>query len=117
VRSALKTITAKPQLRERLWENANRLYKGLADLGYEVGPHVSPVVPVMVGTKEQGLQFWRALIEQGVYVNLVLPPASPAGVTLVRCSVSASHTPEQIEQIIQAFSALLPSLGPDGQPA
>jgi 8-amino-7-oxononanoate synthase len=41
-----------------------------------------------------------------VYVNLVLPPATPAGITLVRCSVSASHTPEQIDQIIHAFSVL-----------
>lgn len=108
VRAALQAVATRPQLREQLWSNANRLYDGLANLGYSLGPHVSPVVPVMVGTKEQGLQFWRALIDQGVYVNLVLPPATPAGVTLVRCSVSAAHTPEQIDQIIQAFSVLRP---------
>jgi 8-amino-7-oxononanoate synthase len=108
VRTALQAIATRPELRERLWSNANRLYDGLANLGYSLGPHVSPVVPVMVGTKEQGLQFWRSLIELGVYVNLVLPPATPAGVTLVRCSVSAAHTPEQIDQIIHAFSELRP---------
>ncbi|MBD1552062.1 serine palmitoyltransferase [Pseudomonas typographi] len=108
VRSALRAIATRPELRERLWSNAHRLYDGLASLGYALGPHVSPVVPVMVGTKEQGLGFWRALIDQGVYVNLVLPPATPAGVTLVRCSVSAAHTPQQIDQIIQAFSVLRP---------
>jgi 8-amino-7-oxononanoate synthase len=108
VRAALNAVVTRPQLREQLWNNAHRLYDGLADMGYAVGPHVSPVVPVMVGTKEQGLQFWRALIEQGVYVNLVLPPATPAGVTLVRCSVSAAHTPEQIDRIIQAFAVLRP---------
>jgi 8-amino-7-oxononanoate synthase len=106
VRSALQTVASRPELRERLWSNARRLYDGLAALGYKLGPDVSPVVPVMVGTKEQGLQFWRALIDHGVYVNLVLPPATPAGITLVRCSVSASHTPEQIDQIIHAFSVL-----------
>lgn len=111
VRSALQAIATRPELRERLWNNANRLYDGLARLGYSLGPHASPVVPVMVGTKEQGLHFWRALIGQGVYVNLVLPPATPAGVTLVRCSVSAAHTPEQIGQIIQAFSVLRPLAG------
>ncbi|MBD1601778.1 serine palmitoyltransferase [Pseudomonas typographi] len=108
VRSALRAIATRPELRECLWSNAHRLYDGLASLGYALGPHVSPVVPVMVGTKEQGLGFWRALIDQGVYVNLVLPPATPAGVTLVRCSVSAAHTPQQIDQIIQAFSVLRP---------
>lgn len=106
VRSALRSLASRPQLREQLWSNANRLYQGLADLGYQVGPHASPVVPVMIGTKEQGLHFWQALIEQGVYVNLVLPPATPAGVTLVRCSVSAAHTHEQIDKIIHAFSVL-----------
>lgn len=110
VRSALKTVASRPDLRERLWSNAKRLHEGIAALGYEVGPDVSPVVPVIVGTKEQGLRFWRALIELGVYVNLVLPPATPAGVTLVRCSVSAAHTTEQIDQIIQAFSVLRTSL-------
>ncbi|WP_449104061.1 serine palmitoyltransferase [Pseudomonas veronii] len=108
VRSALQTIATRPELRERLWSNAHRLYDGLARLGYSLGPHASPVIPVIVGTKEQGLRFWRGLIDQGVYVNLVLPPATPAGVTLVRCSVSAAHTPAQIEQIIQAFSVLRP---------
>lgn len=106
VRSTLRSIATRPELRDQLWSNAHRLYQGLEKLGYSLGPNVSPVVPVMVGTKEQGLQFWHALIEHGVYVNLVLPPATPAGVTLVRCSVSAAHTPEQIDQIIHAFAML-----------
>lgn len=106
VRSALRSVAIRPELRDQLWSNANRLYEGLDALGYSLGPVVSPVIPVMVGTKEQGLRFWRALIDLGVYVNLVLPPATPAGVTLVRCSVSAAHTTEQIDQIIEAFAAL-----------
>ncbi|WP_409282252.1 serine palmitoyltransferase [Pseudomonas putida] len=106
VRSALRSIAGRPQLRARLWENAHRLHSGLAQLGYRVGPQVSPVVPVMIGSKEQGVLFWRLLIEQGVYVNLVLPPAAPAGITLVRCSVSAAHSTEQIDAIVQAFAAL-----------
>lgn len=110
VRSALRSIAARPDLREDLWSNARRLYDGLAALGYSLGPSVSPVVPVMVGSKELGVKFWRALIDRGVYVNLVLPPATPSGVTLVRCSVSAAHTSAQIDQIIEAFAALRPML-------
>lgn len=60
----------------------------------------------MLGSPKEGVAFWEALIEQGVYVNLVLPPASPNGDALVRCSVSAAHTPEQIDQIIAAFATL-----------
>ncbi len=106
VRSSLKSIAKNPGLRDKLWSNARRLYKGLAELGYELGPRISPVVPVMIGSKEDGLRLWRELIENGVYVNLVLPPAAPAGITLLRCSVNAAHTDEEIDTIIQAFAAL-----------
>ncbi len=48
-------------------------------LGYELSSHISPVVPVIIGSKEDGLRIWRELISLGVYVNLILPPAAPAG--------------------------------------
>ncbi len=106
VRASLKHIAEHPELRDKLWSNAHRLYQGLAALGYELGPNISPVVPVMIGSKEDGLQFWRDLIANGVYVNLVLPPAAPAGITLLRCSVNAAHSDEEIDTIIQAFAKL-----------
>lgn len=106
VRASLNKIAQHPELREKLWKNAHRLYHGLAELGYELGPRISPVVPVMIGSKEDGLRFWRDLIANGVYVNLVLPPAAPAGITLLRCSVNAAHSDKDIDAIIQAFAAL-----------
>jgi 8-amino-7-oxononanoate synthase len=106
VRSALKAIKERPELRRQLWTNARRLYQGLAESGYQLGPQASPVIAVMLKSPHEGLAFWRALIEKGVYVNLVLPPATPGAVTLIRCSVSAAHTPEQIDQIIEAFASL-----------
>ncbi|SKC18984.1 serine palmitoyltransferase [Kosakonia radicincitans] len=106
VRTSLKHITEHPELRDKLWHNAHRLYNGLAALGYELGPNISPVVPVMIGSKEDGLKYWRDLIENGVYVNLVLPPAAPAGITLLRCSVNAAHSDEEIDAILQAFAKL-----------
>ncbi|MDU3785473.1 MAG: aminotransferase class I/II-fold pyridoxal phosphate-dependent enzyme [Serratia marcescens] len=106
VRTALQKIARHPELREKLWSNAHRLYHGLAELGYTLGPRISPVVPVMIGSKEEGLRFWRELIAHGVYVNLVLPPAAPAGVTLLRCSVNAAHSDEEIDTIVRAFAAL-----------
>lgn len=106
VRSTLQKIAHHPELREKLWSNAQRLYRGLAALGYTLGPRISPVVPVMIGSKEEGLRFWRDLIACGVYVNLVLPPAAPADVTLLRCSVNAAHSDEDIDAIIHAFAVL-----------
>ncbi|SEQ55301.1 MULTISPECIES: serine palmitoyltransferase [Pseudomonas] len=106
VRTALRSLRTRPELRTQLWDNARQLHKGLSALGYRVSSRPSPVIPVMLGSPKEGVAFWEALIEQGVYVNLVLPPASPNGDALVRCSVSAAHTPEQIDQIIAAFATL-----------
>jgi len=67
---------------------------------------VSPVVAARLDTPDQALALWRGLIEEGVYVNLMLPPATPAGESLVRCSISAAHTAQQVDQICEAFAAL-----------
>lgn len=106
VRSSLHTIATQPALRQKLWDNAHRLYEGLEKLGYQLGSHISPVVPVIIGSKEEGLRIWRELITLGVYVNLILPPAAPAGITLLRCSMNAAHSDEEIDAIIQAFATL-----------
>lgn len=106
VRSSLHTIATQPGLRQTLWDNAYRLYEGLEKLGYQLGSHISPVVPVIIGSKEEGLRIWRELITLGVYVNLILPPAAPAGITLLRCSMNAAHSDEEIDAIIQAFATL-----------
>jgi len=103
-RAALALLQARPELRERLWENAHHLYGRLSELGFSLGPEPSPIVAVMMKTPEDGLVFWRSLLAQGVYVNLVVPPAAPNGGSLLRCSVGAAHTPEQIEVIADAFA-------------
>jgi 8-amino-7-oxononanoate synthase len=106
VRQALRTIATGTDLRERLWQNARRLYAGLGELGFTLGPEPTPIVAVYMGSKEETLSCWKALLDQGIYVNLVLPPAAPEGKSLLRCSVSAAHTTEQIETILSAFSAI-----------
>ncbi len=105
-RAALPILRAGKHLREKLWANASRLYNSLGDMGYQLGPEVSTVVAVMLDTREQALGFWRGLLEHGIYVNLVFPPATPGDKALVRCSVSAAHSDEQITQICDAFAKL-----------
>ncbi|MGB4599594.1 MAG: aminotransferase class I/II-fold pyridoxal phosphate-dependent enzyme [Trichlorobacter sp.] len=106
VRQALQLLASGDELRERLWRNAHHLYDGLVHLGFRLGPDPTPVVAVYMGSKEETLLCWKQLFEQGVYVNLVLPPAAPDGTSLLRCSVSAAHTVEQIETILSKFSSL-----------
>lgn len=104
VRAALQALRQRPELRRQLWENAEQLYRALEARGYELGPEVSPVIAVVLGTPEQALGLWQGLFERGVYANLVLPPAAPEGKALLRCSVSAAHTPEEIGRIGEAFA-------------
>jgi 8-amino-7-oxononanoate synthase len=96
-------------LRDRLWNNAQRLYDGLEQLGFQVSPQVSPVVAVTIKDRNQAITWWQELLQRGAYVNLVMPPASPTSDSLLRCSVSAAHSSEQIDRIIDAFAALQPT--------
>jgi len=105
-RVALRLMQERPELRERLWANAQRLYDGLKELGFQVSPQVSPVVAVTIKERDQAIAWWNQLMHHGAYVNLVMPPASPTTDSLLRCSVSAAHTTEQIDRIIQAFAGL-----------
>jgi 8-amino-7-oxononanoate synthase len=105
-RAALRILQSRPELRERLWRNANMLYAGLRDLGFTVGPEPSPVVAVILEDREVAMDYWRRLLEQGVLVNLVVPPGSPSTYSLLRASASAAHTEEQIRHIIAAYATL-----------
>jgi 8-amino-7-oxononanoate synthase len=105
-REALKVLKARPQLRNKLWDNAHHLYEKMQGLGFELGPEPSPVVAVRVSNIDEVIVMWKGLLERGVYVNMVTPPATPDGGCLLRCSVSAGHSPEQIEKIVQGFADL-----------
>ncbi len=106
-REALRIIADEPQLRDRLWENAHRLYDGLRQMGLPVGPVASPVVAVLLEDREQTIACWQALMDAGVYVNLVVPPASPSSNFLLRNSVSAAHSIEQVDAILAAYASLV----------
>lgn len=105
-RAALVLLRNGTELRARLWELARRLYGGLKKLGYTLGPEPSPVVAAILDSREQALALWRGLYQRGVYVNLIFPPAAPGDKSLVRCSVSAAHTAEQIDTVCRAFAEL-----------
>ena len=102
-RSALRALRSRPQLKERLWRNAKQLHQGLTQLGLQVGEAPSPVMAVRLADKAEALDAWRRLLQEGVYVNLMLPPAAPGGGSLLRMSVSAAHESAEIEQIVAAM--------------
>lgn len=105
-RAALEIIKTTPSLREQLWKNAHRLYDGLGALGYDLSPEVSPVIAVNVGSPDNALSMWKKLFDRGIYVNLVMPPATPNSKCLLRCSVSAAHSNAQLDVVLDAFAKL-----------
>lgn len=105
-RAALKLVASRDDLRRQLWRNATRLYDGLTESGFRLGPQAGPVVAVFVDNPDRAIRWWHKLLEAGVYVNLVIPPATPGNSSLLRCSLSAAHTDVHIDHIIAAFAAL-----------
>lgn len=105
-RVALRKLAAGSELRARLHANAARLRAGLAALGYDLGtPTADAIVAVLLADKLEALRLWDHLLRHGVYVNLMVPPATPSGESLLRCSVSAAHTFAQVDAICAAFAA------------
>jgi 8-amino-7-oxononanoate synthase len=98
VRAALRVIANDPSLRERLWANTRRLRARLEAGGCPVEPVESPIVSIPVGDELAAVTLWQRLLDAGVYVNVMLPPACPHGACLLRASCSAAYTAEQIDR-------------------
>src|SRR5213075_3014814 len=93
--------------RAHLWENSKILHKGLRDAGFQLGTEVpqSAIIAVIMPDLERGAAMWEALLKEGLYVNLARPPATPANMTLLRCSLCAEHSSEQVDEILGMFAA------------
>jgi 8-amino-7-oxononanoate synthase len=105
-RIALQILRSRTELRDVLFHNAERLHNHLSRLGFDVGEEISPVIAVRFPGRKTATENWHKLLRSGVYTNLILPPASPDGTALLRASVSAAHTEEQMDHILEAFSRL-----------
>jgi 8-amino-7-oxononanoate synthase len=91
--------------RAHLWENSKRLHGGLKGLGFTLGTETpqSAIVAVIMPDLERGAMMWEALLKEGLYVNLARPPATPANMTLLRCSLCAEHSEQEVETILGMF--------------
>ncbi|PHI95295.1 8-amino-7-oxononanoate synthase [Parasaccharibacter apium] len=104
--AALEEIQSAPELRENLQRNAARLHNGFKSVGLNTSNFISPVIAVTLDDVPQALSFWNALLDAGVYVNLSLPPATPDNRPLLRCSVMATHSFEEIDRAVEAFGSI-----------
>lgn len=108
---SLERIRMDPSLRDRLWDNTRYLYEGLRELGLTIGPNMTPVIGITMPDATSALRGWRTLLDAGVYVNLAVPPATPRNSSLLRCSLCAAHTREQLDTVLAAFARVKAAIG------
>jgi 8-amino-7-oxononanoate synthase len=110
-RAALKLMDEEPELRQRLHALCARLRNGIADLGLSLVSSEGPIVPVLVGEARRTLALAKALLERGVYVPAIRPPTVPEGTCRLRFTVTAAHTPEDIDQAVSALASAIEETG------
>jgi 8-amino-7-oxononanoate synthase len=111
VSEALDIIEEQPELRTQLWKNTHKMLQGYKALGYDTGTSETPIIPIVIKDSVKVYQMCRLLFENGVFVNPVVSPAVPPGRELLRTSCMATHTEEQLDQVLWAFEKVGKQLG------
>lgn len=111
VLAALEVMQEEPERIQRVNDIGERMRKGFQSLGFDTGPSVSPVVPIMIGDTMRTIAMWKGLFDRGVFVNPVLSPAVPEGQELLRTSYMATHTDEQLDRVLEAFEQIGHNVG------
>lgn len=111
VLACLDIIESEPERRTRLLRNAEYFREGLHGLGFDTCGSQTPIIPVLVGENEMTFRFWKALFDNGVFVNSAVSPAVPPGHSLLRTSVMATHKISQLDQVLEVFEKVGKGLG------
>ena len=100
---ALEIIKEQPQLRQRLWDNANAMREGLKSLGFNTLESETPIIPVVVNDASLAVQFSQRLFDEGVFVQAIRPPTVPQNAARLRVTLMASHLETDIEFALEQF--------------
>jgi len=109
--SALSVIKKNPSRIKRLWRNAKKMRDGFKALGFDTGKSETPIIPVIIGEDEKTFQMWKTLYELGIFTTPIVSPATPPGRGLLRVSMMATHTDEQLDRTLEAFEIAGRELG------
>ncbi|MEI8144509.1 MAG: aminotransferase class I/II-fold pyridoxal phosphate-dependent enzyme [Alphaproteobacteria bacterium] len=102
---ALELIDAEPERRQKLLASAKVFHAKLSEVGFQLTSPGGPVGGVKLHGIKRGNQFWRRLLDEGVYVNLLVPPATPNREVIARYSLSSLHEPWMLDKAIECFVA------------
>lgn len=109
--AALHIMRDEPERVTRLAQIAEKMRNGYRQLGFNIGNSNTPIIPIFIGDDTKVLLFWKALFENGVFVNPVLSPAVPQGMQLLRTSYMATHTDAQLDRVLEIFGRVGRELG------
>jgi 8-amino-7-oxononanoate synthase len=103
--TAVDIVGREPERRQRLWDHAEVMRARLTDLGFRVGAHRSPILPVFVGDDERAVRLSAELLARGVLVPAIRPPTVPPGTARLRVVPMATHRAEDVEAGLDVFAA------------
>ncbi len=103
VLKALEIIKREPERISRLWENTNYASECLIQESFLIGESTTPIIPIFIGDDNKTYQYGTMLLEHGVYVNPVVSPGVEKGKAILRFSLMATHTKEQIDIAIDTL--------------
>ena len=109
--AALNIIRREPERVERVNQIAVKMRREYKTLGFDIGSSETPVIPIIIGEDTLTLKTWKLLFDNGVFVNPILSPATPPGRQLLRTSYMATHTDEQLDQVLEIFARVGHELG------
>ncbi|EEL81519.1 2-amino-3-ketobutyrate coenzyme A ligase [Bacillus cereus AH1271] len=100
---AVDIMETEPERRERLMQITNKVCSELTRLGFDIGETETPIIPIIIRDTEKAFSYWRGLMQNGLFTNPVISPAVPEGTELLRTSFMATHTDDQVDEILNIF--------------
>ena len=104
--AALDIIKQEPERLKNLWEITNYSLSAFRNLGFEIGPTETPIIPLYIRDMDKTFMITQELYEQGIFVNPVIPPACSPNDTLIRFSLMATHTKVQIDEAVEKLTRI-----------
>ena len=98
--AALDIMLTEPEHMEHLWKLTNYALNGFRSIGCEIGHTQTPIIPLYIRDNEKTFRITRELLDNGIFVNPVVTPAVMPTDTLIRFSLMATHTMEQLDMAI-----------------
>src|SRR5476649_1858999 len=109
--AALDIIESEPERIAKLWDNTRYATKLLLDEGFDLGPTESPILPIYIRDNHKTFLVTKFLQNEGIFVNPVVSPAVPSDSSLLRFSLMATHTFDQIDEAIEKIAKAFKEVG------